>query len=48
MNGSPPKKRNPVEGLRVYPLKFNHAVVTVGWRSSKETTMNIGNSVEIS
>jgi len=38
---SPPEKRNPVEGLLVHPLKLNHAAVTSGWRSGKDTIMNI-------
>ncbi len=39
--GSPPKKRNPIEGLCVHPLELNYAAVTDGWRSGKDTIMNI-------
>jgi hypothetical protein len=38
---SPLEIRNPVECLRVYPLKVNHAAVTSGLRSGKETIMNL-------
>lgn len=41
MNRSLSKKRISVEGLCAYSVKFNHAVVTVGWRSGKETTTNL-------
>lgn len=41
MNRSLSKKRISVEGLCAYSVRFNHAVVTVGWRSGKETTTNL-------